>query len=265
MTYFGFLARFLCIPILLLALLLWLDRRRGVRTPPALRNISAPWVVVLHILIAVAYTTPWDNYLVATGVWRYDPSLVSGLTLGWVPVEEYLFFVLQTILTGMWLFWLASRLPRRIDWRPWSGTRAAAVVVILPLWLASVALLAADVERTAYLALVLVWALPPVMLQTAFGGDILLRYRLQVLAAIAVPWLYLCAADMLALRAGTWTINTDKTLGLNVLPGLPLEEAVFFLITNVLLVFGILLALAQESRERLTAWVDVRPYRRRES
>ena len=56
----------------------------------------------LLVLIAVAYTTPWDNYLVATNVWWYDESLVTGLKLGWVPIEEYTFFVLQTLMTGLW-------------------------------------------------------------------------------------------------------------------------------------------------------------------
>ena len=30
-------------------------------------------------MIAVVYTTHWDNYLVATRVWWYDPALVSGI------------------------------------------------------------------------------------------------------------------------------------------------------------------------------------------
>ena len=62
------------------------------------------WAMIgLVVLIALAYTTPWDNYLVASGVWRYDPRLVTGLVIGWVPVEEYSFFVLQTIFTGLLL------------------------------------------------------------------------------------------------------------------------------------------------------------------
>lgn len=265
MTYLGFLVRFLCIPIVLLALLLWRDRRHGVVMPHTLRNISGVWGIVIHMLIAVVYTTPWDNYLVATGVWWYDPSLVSGVTFGWVPLEEYLFFALQPMLTGLWLLWLAPRLPYRLEWQPCPSVRAAAVLAILPLWLASAALLAAGVEHTVYLALILVWALPPVMLQIGFGADILLRYRSLVLAGIAVPWLSLCAADMLALRAGTWTISPDKTLGLEMLPGLPLEEALFFLMTNTLLVFGMVLVLAEESRGRLAAWRTVRAYRGGES
>lgn len=52
-------------------------------------------------MIALIYTTPWDNYLVASGVWFYDPARVWNIILGWVPLEEYIFFILQTILTGL--------------------------------------------------------------------------------------------------------------------------------------------------------------------
>lgn len=37
--------------------------------------------------------------------------------------------------------------------------------------------------------------------------------------------------------------------------GLPLEEAIFFLVTNVLIGFGVTLALAEESRIRLERWL----------
>ncbi len=49
---------------------------------------------------AVIWTTPWDNYLVASGVWRYDPSKVWNVILGYVPLEEYMFFVLQSLGVG---------------------------------------------------------------------------------------------------------------------------------------------------------------------
>jgi len=38
----------------------------------------------------------------------YGMGRVVG-TIGYVPVEEYLFFLLQPILTGLWLYWLLPR------------------------------------------------------------------------------------------------------------------------------------------------------------
>ncbi len=66
----------------------------------------------MTILVALAYTTPWDNYLVATGVWYYDPARVWNIVLGYVPLEEYLFFVLQVTLTGLITLWLIRRRAR---------------------------------------------------------------------------------------------------------------------------------------------------------
>ncbi len=93
MTYFGFLLRFLFLPILVfLASTIW-DNRKN-KQVHGFRNGGAVWMGIgIHVLLAVAYTTPWDNYLVATGVWYYNPSLVTGLVLGYGPIEEYTFFV----------------------------------------------------------------------------------------------------------------------------------------------------------------------------
>lgn len=53
--------------------------------------------LLLLPVAAVVWTTPWDNYLVAHGVWKYDPTKVWNVILGYVPLEEYLFFVLQSL------------------------------------------------------------------------------------------------------------------------------------------------------------------------
>jgi lycopene cyclase domain-containing protein len=99
MNYLLFLLLFICPPIVWLVFL----QRRRLRANQLL-------LVMAVAVIAIAYTTPWDNYLVASGVWYYNPALVLKVTLGWVPIEEYLFFVLQTFLTGLVALWLWRRL-----------------------------------------------------------------------------------------------------------------------------------------------------------
>lgn len=263
MTYFGFLLRFLVPPIVALALVAAWDARRGRRLPADLGLLN-PWLVlVLHAAVAVIWTTPWDNYLVATRVWWYDPGLVSGIILGWVPLEEYLFFVLETLLTGLWLLVLAVRMaPPAQPFDParraarlarWGGTAIAAALFLL-----GAAILAFGYRPATYLALTLVWIAPPILLQTAFGGDILWHHRKLVLAALLPAWLYLCAADFVAIGLGTWIIAPDQAVGLGV-GHLPLEEIVFFLATNVVLTFGMVLMLARASGARapgfLRTWV----------
>lgn len=251
MTYSGFLVRFLVIPMIIMGLLLWRDHRRGITTPAYLRNLPAWAAILVHIFIAVIYTTPWDNYLVATSVWWYDPERVTGITLGWVPIEEYTFFVLQTWLTGMWLIWLARRMPPAAQWMPSSKLRAISAILLTILWLPFVLFLIRGTEPATYISLILAWALPPIILQVGFGADILWRYRNLVLTTIAVPTLFLALADTLAIQIGIWTISPQQTTGIHLPGGLPLEEFLFFLVTNVLVGFGVTLALAQESKGRV--------------
>lgn len=98
MTYLVFLLIFVIAPTIVMTVLFrGLLRRRHYL------------FIAINAVIAVVYTTPWDNYLVATGVWYYDPKLVLGVTLGWVPIEEYSFFILQTFLTGTLFMILFSR------------------------------------------------------------------------------------------------------------------------------------------------------------
>lgn len=251
MTYFGFLLRFLVIPILLLGVLAWWDGCRGRDLPLPLRSQPFGLGLLLIPLVALIYTTPWDNYLVATRVWWYKPDLVTGFVIGWVPIEEYTFFVLQPIFTGLFLLALLRRMPHDPKPAYWPGIRYGLTAAAGGLWLVAVLLLFFGDSAFTYFGLMLGWALPPIMLQLFFGGDILWRHRWAVLTAILLPTLYLGYADALAIDGGTWTINPEQSLNIFLGGVLPIEEAIFFLVTNVLVVLGMTLLSAQESRQRI--------------
>lgn len=262
MTYFGFLIRFLGIPIVILGIVTWLDYRRGKPIPTNFRAWPVWAGILLHVAVAVVYTTPWDNYLVATGVWYYDPKLVTGIVLGWVPIEEYTFFVVQTFMAGLWIVFLMRRLPVDPDPPPLQRHwRIIPVVLLGIIWAGSAVLLVSGWPPGTYLGLTLVWALPPIMLQFGFGGDILRRYGRLVLLSIVSLTLYLSLADFLAIGSGTWEINPARSLHWLVGGVLPFEEIVFFLVTNTLVTLGLVLVLAQESHQRfhqIAQWIKSR-------
>jgi lycopene cyclase domain-containing protein len=108
MTYGSFLGLFLVIPI---ALTLALFRvSRAVKLLP----VFWPALGVLLVVVYVA-TSPWDNAAVAWGLWGFDPERIWGIRIVHLPLEEYLFFGLQTVLTGLWVGRRLSRLAARSE------------------------------------------------------------------------------------------------------------------------------------------------------
>ncbi len=103
-----------------------------------------------------------------------------------------------------------------------------------------------------YLTLILGWALPIIVAQWLYGWRTLLGAWRPALATVVLATAWLTIADSFALRAGTWTISPARSLGL-FLPGhVPIEEAVFFLVTNTLVVQALVLlrATAPAGKER---------------
>ncbi len=97
-------------------------------------------------------------------------------------------------------------------------------------------------EHSTYLVLILVWAMPIIVLQWLLGADLLRRRWKVLLTGILLPTLYLTFADSFALRSGTWTISPQQSLNY-FLPMIrvPIEEAIFFLVTNTLVIQGMTL------------------------
>jgi lycopene beta-cyclase len=238
MTYLGFHLVFILPPIAALAL--WLRARPG--------GLRRRWLAYLPLiaLIAFVYTTPWDNYLVWRGVWGYGSDRVIG-TIGYVPVEEYLFFVLQPLLAGLWLYRVLADRDGVRDLAAGAAGRARVLGALLYLAAALAGGLMLLREETTYLGLILAWAAPVLAGQWAYAGAEIWRRRRSWALGVAVPTLYLWVADAIAIRLGIWEISERYTVGLQVWT-LPLEEAVFFLVTNLLVVQGLILFLHPPGR-----------------
>jgi lycopene cyclase domain-containing protein len=250
MTYFEVLFFFVMIPIVILAgANIWHQRtNKPIKSEFSL--VPPLFILGLMVLVAVVYTTPWDNYLVATSVWWYDLDLVTGIVIGWVPIEEYTFFVLQSVMLGLWVFLWLRYIPTDRPFKPNPSIRKVSVGLIGVLWVVSALILALGWQKGNYLGLELIWALPPIALQLAVGADILWHYRYAVFGMIATGTIYLCFVDSVGILSGTWTINPLKTTGIMV-GAIPLEEALFFLLTNILLVGGLVLGLSRLTKARL--------------
>lgn len=204
--------------------------------------------------LALVYTTPWDNYLIVRGAWWYGKGVVFA-RFGAVPLGEYLFFLLQPLLVGLW----AARFPVETG-RPLSvslperalGLAGAGVVAA-----AGLALLGAD--SGLYLGSLLVWSAPILAIQWVFGWPFLVAEWRTVLVGTLVPTLYLWVVDRVAIGVGLWTLSDRYTTGVAVpLLGLPIEEAVFFLLTSLFVVQGLVLYVWLVDRLRTAEQLDRR-------
>jgi lycopene beta-cyclase len=91
MTYARFLGLFVVLPLLVMFV-----RYR--------RTLTWRGLAPMGLLLGVVYatTSPWDNLAVKWGLWGFDPERIWGIKLGYLPLEEYLFFGLQTLLVSLW-------------------------------------------------------------------------------------------------------------------------------------------------------------------
>ncbi len=250
MTYLEVLLFFILPPLALLLLVVPVDLWRwGLKRGPK-PDLLLYKILFAHVVLALVYTTPWDNYLVANGVWWYAPDQVLGFTLGWVPLEEYGFFILQTLLTGLWtVAWIRKFYLNTLLLRNRPALRRRVSAVVFGLWLLALVIWSVGWAPGTYMALILVWGLVPIFLQVGFGADILFQNWRVLFPAISLPTLYLWVVDALAIGSGTWTIDPAQTTGI-LLGNLPMEEMLFFFLTNLMVGFGILLMASPDSQRR---------------
>ena len=224
MTYLEFLILFIGIP--LFAISFWAYKKRCLDQ----KNISG---IVLMCVIALVYTTPWDNYLIMENIWSYPTGVVFA-TIGYVPIEEYGFMVMQTMLAGV----LWSLVSSKINVSGLTPSGKGILVSLIPGFVGAYCL---SHESGTYAGLILVWAFPPLALQWGLGARALLTSAKMWMPLWVGFTLYLCLADAFAISEGIWTITSTTRSGIEIMGILPIEEALFFALTNLFVLQGLCL------------------------
>jgi lycopene cyclase domain-containing protein len=114
MSYAAFLAIFLCLPLALLFVVL---RRR-------LRDGRLWKLMGLLVLLALAYMAPWDHLAAVWGLWTWAPLQTWQVRFWAIPLEEYLFCLLETLLAGTLLYALLASRRARLSRQPEREPRA---------------------------------------------------------------------------------------------------------------------------------------------
>jgi 15-cis-phytoene synthase/lycopene beta-cyclase len=208
---------------------------------PFLNRIDL-YKIAFLISIAVISTIPWDSYLIRRRVWTYPSYVIIGPTLFNIPAEEVFFFIIQTYNTSLLYLLLSKPVfhPAYLPSQKHHATQWNLGHAVLAFLVTGGGFLVWRGNEGTYLGLILAWAGPFALLLWSLSSQFLLSLPLSsTVAPIAIPTVYLWVVDTLALRRGTWTIESGTKFGVHLWEGLEIEEAVFFLATNILIVFGL--------------------------
>ncbi|KAH6888398.1 Squalene/phytoene synthase-domain-containing protein [Thelonectria olida] len=191
------------------------------------------------VSIAVVSTIPWDSYLIQHRIWTYPPDAITGLTFWGIPAEELFFFVIQTVNTSLLYLLLSKSTFYSIYLGEANLLHRVLGQILLALVLVYGAISVHVGGEGLYLGLILVWACPFLLLIWSLTYQSLIKLPLtNTLLPIVLMTLHLWIVDTLALRRGTWSISSGTKHGIEVVRGLDIEEAIFFFVTNILIVWG---------------------------
>ncbi len=204
------------------------------------------------LLAVMIFTTPWDNYAAKWGIWGFPREKYS-LRIGYLPVEEYLFFILQSVnvmLTVRALFhffpeWMTGQETSVDNW-----TLLYLGVSIIP-WAVIVwqlRLMRKKQGPRVNYAIHLAWFLPVVYAQWILAPPLFFGHFWLLLLVMAIFGLYYSLADLVAVRAGTWFFDEKQITGFKVAGVLPWEEIAFFYLTTLLVAQSYLLLLPGDLR-----------------
>ncbi|KAI7899017.1 lycopene cyclase [Cokeromyces recurvatus] len=195
-------------------------------------------------LVGIAFSTAsiWDNYIVYHRAWSYCSTCVTAV-IGHVPLEEYMFFIIMTLMTvaftNLVMRWQLPSFYIKPN-TPLIQTLFVRFVPILALLTISYkAWNLAIPNKPLFYGSCILWYTCPVLAWLWYtGGEYMLRRPMAVLISIWVPTVYLCWVDQIAIHAGTWAISLRTSTGKFARPDLPVEEFAFFLLINTVLVFA---------------------------
>lgn len=229
MTYLSFLFLFTIIPSVMLIIFLW-------------KTLEWDYLKVLLFvsLIAFSATSLWDNYAVYSGIWYFPQEKTTGIKLFYVPIEEYMFFFLQTYTTGLMQL-LYMRIYKRIKVKNRNFTTMFFSIPFIILFQEIVKL---PFGKMNYLFHLLGWAGLFILIQYLFGRKKIFKYKDFIFFPSIIMTIYFSIADSISIGKGIWGFDPEQTIGTRIF-NIPLEEIIFFLCTNLLVTEAMILFLPE--------------------
>ncbi len=212
-------------------------------------EMTAFGLVLIAVLI---FTTPWDNLAAKWGIWGFPREKYS-VRIWHLPLEEYLFFLLQSANVMLAVRAFFYFFP---DWQTNQETdlnlvlKVCLAASVLPWVLVGFALrrLRQMAGSRVNYAVHLAWFLPVIYSQWVMAFSLFSAHALMLLLITAAFGIYYMIADLFAVRAGTWFFDEKQITGLKLGGILPWEEVAFFFLTTLLVAQSYILLLPSDFR-----------------
>jgi lycopene cyclase domain-containing protein len=208
---------------------------------------AAGWV----LLAVIVFTSPWDNFAAKWGIWGFPREKYS-LRIGYLPVEEYAFFILQSVNVMLGV----RALFQFVNWQTSQGLIISKgllyclAVSVVP-WLFIFFQLRWLRKRggpCVNYAVHLAWFLPVIYAQWVLAPFLFLGHG-ALLATVTLAFgTYYTLADWVAVKCGTWFFDEKQITGVKIAGILPWEEVAFFYLTSLLVAQSYLLLLPSDLR-----------------
>jgi lycopene cyclase domain-containing protein len=242
MTYLRFHLIFNLPLLILLAVLGW-------PVPWTTGEGEALGLVLLAVMI---FTTPWDNLAAKWGIWGFPREKFS-FRIGYLPVEEYAFFLLQSLnvmLAVRALFRFFPDWPTGQQTDIGKGTLICLAASVIPWVFVAIQLrwLRRKAGPRVNYAIHLAWFLPVIYVQWIMAPPLFWGHAGLLALVTATFGIYYTLADLAAVHAGTWFFDEKQITGIKLGGVLPWEEIAFFFLTSLLVAQSYLLLLPEDFR-----------------
>lgn len=65
--------------------------------------------IALLTVVLLVLTAIFDNFIVGSGIVAYDPELISGVRIGYAPIEDFFYTLAAVVIIPSLWNWLRSR------------------------------------------------------------------------------------------------------------------------------------------------------------
>jgi lycopene beta-cyclase len=207
----------------------------------------------LILLAVMIFTTPWDNYAVAQGIWGFPPKRFS-LKLGYLPIEEYAFFIMESVQVMFFTFWLLKLFPalQSDPGLPLTHPLIGSTLALLFMAWLGIGLWGRNryhkKSRGHYAWHLFFWFIPVILLQWVIAAEALFPRWPLIALVTGLIGTYLSMADYIAIDKGIWHFDEKQITGHKLGKKMPWEEAAFFYLTALLVAQSFVMLLPEGLR-----------------